>query len=77
MAIDAAWNEGFMQEQKENTLHRFTPRWWEILAYALMIALAVILSAMQFPKWVVVPLVLAIILVRVARIHLTKRKQGS
>ena len=72
MAIDAAWNGGFMQEQKENTLHRFTPRWWEILAYALMIALA-----MQFPKWVVVPLVLAIILVRVARIHLTKRKQGS
>lgn len=66
-----------MQEQKENTLHRFTLRWWEILAYALMIALAVILSAMQFPKWVVVPLVLAIILVRVARIHLTKRKQGS
>ncbi|PLS24671.1 hypothetical protein BLI708_09545 [Bifidobacterium imperatoris] len=44
--------------------YRLPLKWWELLAYVLIFVLALVFNAMQFPKWVVVPLVLAILLVR-------------
>lgn len=29
--------------------------WWELLAYALILAIALALNALQFPKWVAAP----------------------
>lgn len=42
--------------------------WWELLAYALILAIALALNALQFPKWVVAPLVLVALVVRAVRI---------
>lgn len=58
--------------QEQNKSNRFTPKWWELLAYALVITMALVLNAMQFPRWVVIPLVLTILLIRVVRVHFVK-----
>lgn len=43
--------------------------WWELLAYALILAIALALNALQFPKWVAAPpLVLVALVVRAVRI---------
>lgn len=42
--------------------------WWELLAYALILAIALALNALQFPKWVAGPLVLVALVVRAVRI---------
>ena len=42
--------------------------WWELLAYTLILAIALALNALQFPKWVAVPLVLVALVVRAVRI---------
>ncbi|KAB7788320.1 hypothetical protein F7D08_1061 [Bifidobacterium cebidarum] len=55
--------------------YRLPLKWWELLAYVLIFVLALVSNAMQFPKWVVVPLVLAILSIRVTRILLAKRKK--
>ncbi|KAA8830783.1 hypothetical protein [Bifidobacterium tissieri] len=54
--------------------HRLPLTWWELSAYALILVLAFVCSATQSAKWVAAPLVLAVLLVRVARILLAKRK---
>lgn len=41
--------------------------WWELLAYTLILAIALALNALQFPKWVAGPLLVALV-VRAVRI---------
>ncbi|MBW3090201.1 hypothetical protein [Bifidobacterium miconisargentati] len=69
-------NETPVQEREGNVSYRLLLKWWELLAYVLIFVLALVFNAMQFPQWVVVPLVLAILSVRAARILLAKRKKN-
>lgn len=56
-------------ERPEAPYRRPALMWWELLAYALILAIALALNALQPPpKWVVVPLVLAVLVVRAVRI---------
>ncbi|WP_150383701.1 hypothetical protein [Bifidobacterium rousetti] len=68
-------NETSAQEREGNVSYRLPLKWWELLSYVLIFVLALAFNSMQFPKWVVVPLVLAILLVRAVRILLAKRKR--
>ncbi|MBT1171932.1 hypothetical protein JS528_00875 [Bifidobacterium sp. MA2] len=53
---------------------RLPLKWWELLTYVLILVLACVCSAIQSAQWVVVPLVVAVLLVRVTRIRLDRRK---
>lgn len=55
-------------ERLEAPYRRPALMWWELLAYALILTIALALNALQPPKWVVVPLVLAVLVVRAVRI---------
>lgn len=63
--------------------HRLPWKWWELLVFVLMLALAFAFDAMRFPKWTVTLTLLSVIpLVQAIQILLTKRnkahdKQGS
>lgn len=70
-----------MQEHEEkerewNVYHRLPLKWWELLGYVAIIAVVLVLNAMRFPGWVVVPFVLMVLLVRIVRILLAKRKKA-
>ncbi|PLS26430.1 hypothetical protein [Bifidobacterium parmae] len=64
------------KEREGNVYHRLPLKWWELLAYVAIIAVALVLNAMRSPGWVVVPLVLMVLLVRIVRILLAKRKKA-
>lgn len=56
-------------ERPEAPYRRPALMWWELLAYALILAIALALNALQFPKWVAAPpLVLVALVVRAVRI---------
>ena len=55
-------------ERPEARYRRPALMWWELLAYTLILAIALALNALQFPKWVAVPLVLVALVVRAVRI---------
>lgn len=42
-------------ERPEAPYRRPALMWWELLAYALILAIALALNALQFPKWVAAP----------------------
>lgn len=58
-----------MSKNKKDIFHRFSTKWWELVIYLLIILIAIVFNDLHFPKWVLVPLVLAILLVRFVRIH--------
>lgn len=56
-------------ERPEAPYRRPALMWWELLAYALILAIALALNALQFSKWVAAPpLVLVALVVRAVRI---------
>ncbi|TPF78280.1 MULTISPECIES: hypothetical protein [unclassified Bifidobacterium] len=73
--MEKSTGETPVQERERKVSYRLPVKWWEFLAYVLILAMALVFNAMQFPKWVVVPLVLAILSVRATRILLAKRKK--
>lgn len=60
------------KEMPEAPYRRLAPARWELLAYVMLLAAAFALAALQFPKWVAVPLVLAVLGVRAVRIWLER-----
>lgn len=65
-----------MREHDEAPYRRLPPARWELLAYALLLATAFALYALQYPRQVAVPLVIAVLGVRAVRIHLAKAHKG-